>query len=120
MKLSLLIITLLFSLTSLADYQEQTQQFCEKIKHCVIDQLQQQTITPEVEAMMMPAVNQMCDEMSRSFMQQAMELPQDLEADVTACMDSMMALSCTAIMDGGAETPACTTLQQKSSQYQKP
>lgn len=118
MKLNYAALLLLLSFNaSAAELEAETRQFCEKIKTCALAQIQGEEIPPEMEEMLVPMIDSMCKEMISSV--DEMRGDKALEADAAACMNSMSALSCDAIMSGEAETKACMALEKKAEQYEK-
>lgn len=119
MKRIIVILSLLISFNiAAADFDAKSELFCEKIKSCVLDELAGQDVTPAVAAMAKPMIDNMCDELKKSIIAESAKVPEDIEPDLDACMDSMTSLSCSALMEGKAETPACKSLQKKAEQYQ--
>ncbi len=115
MKLNYAALLLLLSFNaSAAGLEAETKQFCEKIKTCAMAQIQGEEIPPEMEEMLVPMIDNLCKEMISSV--DIAGGNKDLEADAAACMNSMSALSCDAIMSGEAETKACVALEKKVEQ----
>ena len=113
------ILSLLASFTVAAsEFDTKSQQFCEKIKDCVFDEMAGQDMSPAVAALAKPMIDSMCDELKQSVIAESAKVPGDIEPDLVACIDSMTVLSCSALMEGKAETSACQSLQEKAKQYQ--
>ncbi len=115
MKLPLISLLALFSINvSAVGLEAETKQFCAKIKTCTLAQIQTEQVPPEMEAMLTPMIDKMCQEMMASVAEA--DTQKGAEAEAAACMTSMTALSCDAIMSGKAETTECQALEAKSSQ----
>jgi hypothetical protein len=113
MKLPYAVLVLLFSANaSAAGIEAKSKQFCEKIKTCTLAQMEGQDIPPEMEEMLTPLIDKMCTEMMASV--DTSNSDKSLEEEGIACMDSMTALSCDALMSGKAETKECAALEAKS------
>ena len=118
MKLYYVAVLALLSFNATAgDMEEKSTQFCEKIRSCTLAEMASQDIPPEMEAMLKPLIDGMCTKMMAEM--KADETPKALEDDAMACMDSMNALSCSALMNGEAETKACSGFQKKAEQHEK-
>jgi hypothetical protein len=118
-----IIVALLFLISfniAAADFDAKSELFCEKIKSCVLKELAGQDITAAVAAIAKPMIDTICDELKKSITAKSAKVPEDIEPDLDACMDSMRALSCSALMEGKAETAACKSLQKKAEQINKP
>jgi hypothetical protein len=83
----------------------------------VLEEMAGSDITPDIEAMAKPMIDGMCAQLKQSIISESEAVPVDIEVELMACMDSMTALSCSALMNGEAETPACVALQKKADQY---
>lgn len=118
MKLYYIAVLGLLSFNATAgDMEAKSQQFCEKIRTCTLAEMESQDIPPEMESMLKPLIDGMCTKMLEEM--KAEETPKALEDDAMACMDSMNALSCSALMNGEADTKACSDFQKKAEQHEK-
>ena len=118
MKLYYVAVLGLLSFNAAAgDMETKSQQFCEKIRSCTLAEMASQDVPPEMEAMLKPLIDGMCTKMMAEM--EAEEVPKALEDDAMACMDSMNALSCSALMNGEAETKACDDFQDKAERQGK-
>lgn len=85
---------------------------CEKVKACSMAQINEEDLTPELRQMMEPMLENMCSNMQARV--QEFPAGHELYQPSVACMRSMEALSCEAMMDSEQfATPACKDYEQK-------
>ncbi|MEP1471898.1 MAG: hypothetical protein ABJK20_10200 [Halieaceae bacterium] len=85
---------------------------CEKVKACSMAQIDQEDLTPELRQMMEPMLENMCTNMQARV--QEVPVGHELYQPSVACMRSMEALSCEAMMDSEQfATPECKDYEQK-------
>ena len=116
-----LIIALLFlSLSQIAladDIEKQSLQLCEKIKSCALAELEGQDMPPEVKSMMLSSMDGMCAAMATEFSNESIKGDEDLRREAKACMTSLSSMSCSELMNGEADTPACKMLEKSAEKY---
>lgn len=90
------------------DLQDAANKFCDKLKSCTYQQLEDQKDAPaEAKQMMEQAVQQSCDSMKEDF--EALAHP-ELRGPALKCLQSLADLDCKA-MEEGTETAACAELE---------
>ncbi|PCI68373.1 MAG: hypothetical protein COB26_07840 [Piscirickettsiaceae bacterium] len=105
-----LLLTISFSTFATdKDFDTAANALCEKQKQCILNSLEGEKIPPEMEQMMTASVNNMCASMRASFDAQAAKAKKLLKP-ATACMKSMVTLSCEAL-ENHPEIPECRQLE---------
>lgn len=99
------------------DLSDAADKFCNKLKSCVLQQLENQPDAPaESKQMMEQAVQQSCDSMKEDFGSLA---DTELKAPALKCLQSLADLDCKAL-DEGTETQACAELDAHMEKMQPP
>lgn len=113
MKSILLFIGMLgfISMTTAADFEQQSLQLCEKVKSCALAELDGQDLSTEMKAMVTSSMDGMCEMMAVQFSDAGVS--SELHSQASACMDSLKSLSCAELMEGESETPACVELEKR-------
>ena len=89
---------------------------CEKVQSCVMAQINQEDLTPELRQMMEPMVNNMCSQMQTRV--QDVQNSHPLHKPAVACMRSMEALSCEDMRDTSRlQTPECEDYEKQAREY---
>lgn len=114
--LAILVGVMLPFLTVADNYTDASLALCEKVKSCAIAQMGEQDVTPEMQKMIQPMLDNMCANMSASMPEVAKE--HALYKPAMACMNSLEALSCEQMQEGtGSETPACKEYEALAEKY---
>ncbi len=88
---------------------------CEKVKTCMLAQMNEADLTPEMRQMMEPMAASMCDQMRQGIGE--MPTGHALYEPAVACMRSVANLSCEAFQEGSsAETPECKKYRELAKQ----
>lgn len=119
MKSLILTLFILLGLSNLAQadpYKDAMTGLCEKMKSCAIAEMQKESagLSDAMKEMIKGQMQAMCAGMEQEFSQAAM-VP-DLKDEVMACVQSIQAQSCAALMsenDDGS-TPQCDALEKKA------
>jgi hypothetical protein len=86
---------------------------CENVKQCMLAQIDEADMTPEMREMMMPMVDTMCEAMRQGI--EEVPTGHELYPSALACMQSLAELSCADFQEGdSAPTPACQAYQEKA------
>lgn len=91
-------------------------ELCEKVKACSMAEIDQEDLTPEIEAMMKPILDGMCANMQSRL---AVVDPSHPMYDVSlSCGRSMSALSCDQLMNANqVVTPECEEYEAAARKY---
>jgi len=91
-------------------------ELCEKVKACSLAQIDQEDLTPEIEAMMKPMLDGMCANMQSRVASVNTSHPM---YDVSlSCMRSMSALTCDQLMnENQVVTPECEEYEAEARKY---
>ena len=115
--LYVLILAFMSITTVMADIDQQSLQFCEKIKSCALQELDGQELSADMEKMIMSSMDGMCNAMAEEFNSENAQGYEDLRQETQVCMDSLSSLSCSALMNGETDTPACIALEKSAEKY---
>lgn len=119
-RLSIKILPLLFLLTlpgitRATSFTEATQTLCNKIKSCTTIQLKQQQLPPAMMQMMTAMLDETCAKTIAPYARKATNA--GLEKKAIACINSINALSCDALMNTSeAETSECRALEKAANE----
>ena len=115
MKLLIILIVSLASLNVTAtDFDKEITQLCDKLKTCTLAEIGASNISPEMELMMKPMIDNICKQMIEQFNSTDIEGIQ--KEDAISCIKSMSALSFNDLKGDAAETQACADLEKKYNQ----
>lgn len=97
------------------DFQDAANKFCDKLKSCTLQQLEDQKDAPaDSRQMLEQAVQQSCDSMKEDFDSLA---GSELKEPALKCLQSLADLDCKALEEGN-ETQACTDLEAAMEKMQ--
>lgn len=98
---------LLSSVALSADLQSKTDQLCDKVKVCSLEQMGQQDLPEEMKAMMMAMFESACSVYIKPYAASVDDA--GLSKKAIKCMDSFIDKDCSEIMSGQGEveTPEC-------------
>ncbi|MDQ7072294.1 MAG: hypothetical protein Q9N32_00330 [Gammaproteobacteria bacterium] len=117
MKAILLILLFSISQWAIAEtIEQQSLQLCEKIKSCAAAEIEGEDMTAEMKAMIMSSMDGMCMAMASEFNNDRIKDYAELRKQATACMTSLLTLSCSQLMNGETNTPACIALEKSAAQ----
>ena len=117
MKLILFIFCLvMMSVTSAADFEQQSLKLCNKIKSCALADLDTEDLSAEMKTMIMASMDGMCTMMIAQYSGADKDI--ELHQEIAACMDSLSPLSCEDLMEGDSDTPACLELERLAATYE--
>ena len=119
--MKLILVALVFSLSQsvwAGTIEQQSLQLCEKIKSCAVAELEGEDMPADMKEMVMSSMNGMCVAMASEFNNDSIKEYADLRKQAEACMTSLAALSCSQLMNGATETPACVKLEKSAATYQ--
>ncbi|MGQ8365793.1 hypothetical protein [Glaciecola sp. 1036] len=88
------------------DIQESINKLCDKVEQCVIPEIEQSDLPPEMFKMMVDQIKTQC----RSTYEWADNaFTSEIEDAAIACLDSLSALTCSEFLedDGEVNTPEC-------------
>jgi hypothetical protein len=103
---------LLTPLVSAETLTEAAGRVCENVRQCMLAQIDEADMTPEMREMMMPMVDSMCEAMHQGI--EEVPTGHELYPPALACMQSLAGLSCADFQNGEtAQTPACQAYQDK-------
>ncbi|MBL4589453.1 MAG: hypothetical protein JKY11_05170, partial [Alphaproteobacteria bacterium] len=92
-----LLLTISFStFATYKDFDAAANALCEKQNQCALISLEGEEMPPEIKKMMMASIDSICVSMRASFDAQAAKAKKLLKP-ATACMKSMVTLSCEAL-----------------------
>ena len=100
-RIYLSVLALLFMNWAFADMTEKTDQLCEKIKTCSIEQMGADQ-PPGIREMMQGMFDSMCASMVAPYMQTYSDA--GLENKAEACLDTVIAASCDELMANQGES----------------
>lgn len=103
-------IIVLAPLAAAETLTEVSTRVCENVRQCVLAEIGEADMTPQMREMMMPMVDSMCDAVRQGIEEVPAGHP--LYAPALACMQSLVNLSCDDFRDGDTvQTPACKAYQ---------
>ena len=109
--MSLLVIFLFSGVANATGLSDATTTVCDKVKLCGTAQLERQQLSPDLEAMLTLMVNGMCEAIVAPYVSQAINA--GLEQKAVACLETLDAMSCDQLLDGGGnESKACQELEK--------
>jgi hypothetical protein len=113
-----ILVILLFSTSQvIADtIDQQSLQLCEKIKSCAATEIEGEDMTAEMKAMVMSSMDGMCMAMASEFSNDRVKKYAELRKQGAACLTSLSTLSCSQLMNGDTNTPACIALEKSTAQ----
>ncbi len=97
------------------EFGDQALALCDKVKQCALAQMGTQELTPQMRQAVVPMIENMCSSMQAQF--QLFPANHELYEPALACMTSMSALPCEALMEGAVETPQCEEYQALAKEY---
>ena len=91
---------------------------CEKVKTCAMEQMAvEQDMNEQMRTMLMNSLDSMCVSMEQGF--SVVTRAHELYEPATACMNSMVQLSCQTLIENGDEqTPECVAFREEARKYQ--
>jgi len=111
---ALLIFLTLPGISTASSLTEATKTLCSKIKSCTTAQLQQQQLPPQMLQMMTAMLDESCAKTIAPYANKATNA--GLEKKAIACINSINALSCNALMNTSeAETGECRALEKAAN-----
>jgi len=116
--LFMMLLAFLPTTMAIADIEQQSLQFCEKMKLCALQGLDGQELSADMKTMVTSSMDAICDEMVKEFNDEEFKGDEELHQQASACLDSLSSLSCTALMNDEVDTPACQTLEKTTAKYQ--
>lgn len=119
MKLLISVILLTISPWLVAENSDQQSlQLCEKVKSCAVAELEGHEMSADMKTMVMSSMDGMCAAMATEFNNDNIKQFEDLRQQAKACMTSLASLSCSQLMDGVTDTPACIALEKSATAHQ--
>jgi len=115
MKLiTILILSLLSFNVTATEFDKEITQLCDKLKTCTLAEIGAKNLSPKMEQMMKPMIDNICKQMIKQFNEADTEGLK--KEDAITCIKSMSALSCKDLKGDGAETKECADLEKKYNQ----
>lgn len=104
---NIVILNLLLVPIANADLKEDTLALCDKIKSCVLEQVDQETLPPQVKEMMNGLFLEQCEQIVKTYERDLNDA--GLEDKAHACLTSLQEQSCSALLSGqdSVKTPQC-------------
>ncbi len=98
-------------------FLEAASAMCEKSKQCAKASLAGEAMAPEMEAMLMQHIDQLCMTMQGQFSRMASASGHPLYQPATACMRSLAEQSCAELEASDNSTPACARYEAQAADY---
>lgn len=113
-KILLISLTLLLSQTAQADLVKEGKVLCEKIKSCAVVEIDKQQISPDERAAIMNVFDTQCIASVQKYEKDVGAA--GLESKAQACLESLQAQSCNALIAGTGPltTPVCTDFENSA------
>jgi len=110
-KLLLVSLALLLSQTAQADLVKEGKALCDKIKSCATVEIDKQQISPNEKEAILSVFDNQCIASVQKYENDVGAA--GLEGKAQACLDSLQAQSCGALLQGSGPitTPACTDFE---------
>jgi hypothetical protein len=114
-----ILFTLMFAVSGFAgadSLSESSDQLCEKIKACGMEQmLAEEDLPPEMMEMMKPMYADLCKTIISPYIVKTEDA--GLQSMAIACLDTINDMNCTDLMDGaGEEADACIEFQEAANE----
>ena len=113
-KLSLLLLTLLFSVTANADLKQNGAKLCKKIKSCAAVEISKQQISPDERDAILNIFDTQCIQSVQKYEDDLGNA--GLESKAKSCLTSLTDLSCEALISGSGPltTNVCTDFENSA------
>ena len=113
-KLLLISLTLFLSQTAQADLVKEGKVLCAKIKSCAASEIDKQQISPDERAAILGVFDTQCISSVQKYEKDVGAA--GLEGKAHACLDSLQAQSCDALINGNGPvtTPTCTDFENSA------
>ena len=109
MKTTLLLITSFTLLSFNASAAEiNTTKLCKKMQHCMIKQMQSESLPEGMEEMIKPMLDNLCASIEDQFH----GLSSGIRSDIGACINAMESASCDVLMNKPDQIKECEQLHQ--------